>query len=161
GGDDKKNFFFFPGRPPPPPHRGVGGKTPPPAPEFKKKRVKKPLSFFFFGPSVARKAVYMVLPLFFCGGLNFFVFEGAPRMPCSGEKSATSFTSGALLSRSIALFPSRSRPVWFVISPRRLSLSNAKLSRFRTSMPLRVWGMGSEELGASVTASARSPTPDS
>src|SRR6266545_3334662 len=60
-------------------------------------------------------------------------------MPCSGEKSATSFTPGALWNRSIVLSPSRSRPVWFVIRPTRLSLSSAKPSRLRTSMPLREW----------------------
>ena len=58
-------------------------------------------------------------------------------MPCSGLKSATSFTSGARCSRSIVVAPSRARPVWFVTRPTRLPLSAAKPFARNTSMPVR------------------------
>src|SRR6266542_2368589 len=85
-------------------------------------------------------------------------------MPCSGEKSATSFTPGALWNRSIVLSPSRSRPVWFVIRPTRLSLSSAKPSRLRTSMPLWEWegekgGQGDKEKGGQGDEEFPSPCP--
>ncbi len=56
-------------------------------------------------------------------------------MPCSGLKSATSFTSGAPCSRSIVVAPSRARPVWFVTRPTRLPLSAAKPLARSTSRP--------------------------
>ncbi len=58
-------------------------------------------------------------------------------MPCSGLKSATSLTSFAPNSRSIAVAPSRARPVWLVTSPTRLPLSGAKPCARSTSRP--VW----------------------
>ena len=61
-------------------------------------------------------------------------------MPCSGLKSATSLTSFAANSRSIAVAPSRARPVWLVTSPTRLPLSGAKPCARSTSRP--VWTGG-------------------
>ena len=60
-----------------------------------------------------------------------------PRMPCSGEKSATSSTSGWSASRSIEGVPLRSRPVWLVIRPTRRPRTSASESLRRTSMPGR------------------------
>ena len=56
-------------------------------------------------------------------------------MPCSGLNSATSFTSGRGLSRSIVDAPSRARPVWFVSRPTRMPASALNPSARRTSMP--------------------------
>ena len=63
-------------------------------------------------------------------------------MPCSGLKSAASFTSGAEASRSMVGVPSRARPVWFVTSPTRRPFSGAKPSARSTSMPATTGGAG-------------------
>ena len=55
-----------------------------------------------------------------------------PRMPCSGLKSATSFTSLAprTAGRS-CVAPSRARPVWLVTRPTRLPLQRRETLRAR------------------------------
>ena len=50
-------------------------------------------------------------------------------MPCSGLNSAASFTSLASKIRSIAVAPSRARPVWLVTSPTRLPASGREALR--------------------------------
>ena len=59
-----------------------------------------------------------------------------PFSPCSGLKSATSFTLGACASRSIVLSPSVARPEAFVINPTCFPARPAKRSAFRTSIPV-------------------------
>ena len=59
-----------------------------------------------------------------------------PRMPCSGLKSATSFTSFAPKSTSIVVAPSRAMPVWLVTRPTRFPRSGTNPSARSTSSPV-------------------------
>ena len=80
-----------------------------------------------------------------------------PRMPCSGLKSATSFTSGAVREQIDRASRRRARrPVWFVSSADRACRAAARtLRRASTSMPVRTGAAR----GASGAADARSRAP--
>ena len=80
-----------------------------------------------------------------------------PVIPCSGEKSAFSFTCGAAASRSTPRRPWESMPVWLVMRPTVRPASGAKSSATRRSSPVSVEpsGRSAAPSAAGLAASAR------
>ncbi len=80
-------------------------------------------------------------------------------MPCSGLKSATSDTPGALCSRSMVGVPLAARPVWLVMSPTLRPCSSAKPSRASTSMPVSTRVVGVPGTGRAGSGEAPKSVP--
>jgi hypothetical protein len=78
----------------------------------------------------------------------------APRMPCSGENSATNSTASEAASRSMESVPARSTPVWLVISPIRFPRTAAGGFSRNTSIPGRTSEVGAAARGGFVGAQA-------